>query len=114
MFKQVLTSLGYQVVGQTSSVDALSLFELNPEAFDLVITDMTMPHMNGDMLAGQLMQIKPDIPIILCTGFSSKIDEQKALSMGIKAFLSKPIFKKEISKVIRQVLDGAEKDSKKK
>jgi CheY-like chemotaxis protein len=64
-----------------------------------------MPHMTGEKLAENLMQIRPDIPVILCTGFSSMIDEQKALSMGIRAFISKPVLKREIAEAIRAVLD---------
>ncbi len=72
----------------------------------LVITDMTMPQMTGENLAGELIRIKPDIPIILCTGFSASMDEKKAMDMGIRAFVSKPILKRELSEIIRKVLDG--------
>ncbi len=66
---------------------------------------MTMPHMTGADLAQELMRIKPNIPIILCTGFSAKIDDQKASAMGIRAFVLKPIVKREIAATIRKVLD---------
>ena len=103
--KQVLESLGYDVVARNSSIEALGLFKEKRDRFDLVITDMTMPHMTGEKLAENLMQIRPDIPVILCTGFSFMIDEQKALNMGIRAFISKPMLKQEIAETIRQVLD---------
>jgi FixJ family two-component response regulator len=66
---------------------------------------MTMPHMTGEKLAEKLMQIRSDIPVILCTGFSSIIDERKALGMGIRAFITKPVLKREIAETIRRVLD---------
>ena len=105
MGKQTLESLGYDVVARSSSIEALELFKKKKDRFDLVITDMTMPNMTGEKLAEKLMQIRPDIPVILCTGFSSMIDEQKALDMGIRAFISKPILKREIVEAIRKVLD---------
>ena len=104
MGKLVLESLGYDVVARNSSIEALALFKEKKDHFDLVITDMTMRHMTGDKLAEKLLQIRPDIPVILCTGFSSMIDEQKALGMGIRAFISKPILKREIAEAIRSVL----------
>lgn len=103
--KQILNSLGYDVVTRTSSIEALQLFEEKKDHFNLVITDMTMPHMTGIKLAENLLQIRPDIPVILCTGFSSMIDEQEALDMNIRAFISKPILKQEIAETIRKVLD---------
>ena len=91
---------------EPSSIEALELFKAKKDRFDLVITDMTMPKMTGENLSKELMKIRPDIPVILCTGFSAKIDEKKALNMGIKAFVSKPILKREIAETIRAVLDG--------
>ena len=103
--KRILESLGYGVVARNSSIEALELFKEKKDHFDIVITDMTMPHMTGEKLAEKLMQIRPDIPVILCTGFSFMIDEQKALNMGIRAFISKPMLKQEIAETIRKVLD---------
>ncbi|MFO7555696.1 MAG: response regulator [Desulfobacterales bacterium] len=105
MGKQILESLGYDVVARNSGIEALELFREKKDRFDLVITDMTMPHRTGEKLAENLMQLRPDIPVILCTGFSAMIDEPKALSMGIRAFISKPILKQEIAEAIRKVLD---------
>jgi len=103
--KRILESLGYGVVARNSCIEALELFKEKKDHFDIVITDMTMPHMTGEKLAEKLMQIRPDIPVILCTGFSFMIDEQKALNMGIRAFISKPMLKQEIAETIRKVLD---------
>jgi two-component system cell cycle sensor histidine kinase/response regulator CckA len=105
MGRQILESLGYNVIARNSSIEALELFKEKKNSFDLVITDMTMPHITGEKLAENLMLIRPDIPVILCTGFSSMIDEQKALGMGIRAFVSKPVLKRELAKTIRKVLD---------
>ncbi len=100
----MLEYLGYKVIARTSSIGALEAFRNNPQGFDLVITDMTMPNMTGKDLAKELMIIRPDIPIILCTGFSEKIDEIKAKEMGI-FFVMKPIALSQISNTIRKVLD---------
>jgi len=105
--KNILESLGYQVESRTSSIEALELFKAMPEKFDLVVTDMTMPNLRGDQLAKQLMEIRPGIPVILCTGFSSMIDEKKALKKGIRAFVFKPFLKHDMAKTIRKVLDEA-------
>ena len=103
--KQILESLGYNVSVRTSSIEALELFKEKKDRFDLVITDMTMPHMTGEKLVEELMRIRLNIPVILCTGFSSRIDGQKALGMGIRAFISKPFLKREIAEAVRKVLD---------
>jgi CheY-like chemotaxis protein len=108
--KRILESLGYKVVTSTSSIEVLELFQKNPDQFDLVITDMTMPFMTGDELATELMQIRPDIPVIMCTGYSEKITEEKALSLGIRAYLGKPLFKSEIAETVRRVLDKNHED----
>ena len=102
---QMLKRLGYDVVTRTASNEALDLFKVQPEKYDLVITDMTMPGMMGDELAGELMQIRPDIPVILCTGFSQRITEKKAKHLGIKAFLMKPLVMRSLAVTIRKVLD---------
>jgi PAS domain S-box-containing protein len=106
--KQTLESLGYSVTTRTSSIEALELFRAKLEKFDLVITDMTMPHMTGDELAKEIIHIRPDMPIVLCTGYSARINQQQALEMGIRAFVSKPVVKRQIAESIRQVLDGKE------
>ena len=103
-FKPMLERLGYQVTVKTSSVEALDAFKAMPDYYDVVITDMTMPMMTGVDLAKALIQIHSDIPIILCTGFSKMIDEEKAKEIGISAFVMKPMVISEIAKTIRQVL----------
>lgn len=107
MEKQMLERMGYKVVSRTNSIEALETFRANPYKFDLVITDMAMPNMPGDKLAAELTQIRPDIPILLCTGFSETISEDKAMALGIKGFLMKPVVMKNLSKKIRDVLGKA-------
>ncbi len=103
--KQILEKLGYEVVAGTSSVEALELFRSEPEKFDIVITDMTMPQMTGDKLARKIMQIRPDIPIILCTGFSERITDDKAKKMGIKMFAMKPLVMRDLAVMVRKALE---------
>jgi two-component system cell cycle sensor histidine kinase/response regulator CckA len=102
---QRLSGLGYQVVTSTSSMDALKLFEAEPDGFDLVITDYTMPAMTGIDLAKKLLAIKPGIPVILVSGLNEKIMPEKIEEAGIRAFLSKTTGKRELAGLIRQVLD---------
>ena len=88
--KESLRYLGYRVVSRTSSVEALELFQKNPGHFDLVITDIIMPGLTGDRLAIEMMKIRKDIPIILCTGYSEHMTEEKAKELGIRGFIMKP------------------------
>ncbi len=104
---RILERLGYQVFSRMSSVDALEAFRSNPTAFDLVITDMNMPDVTGDRLAEEMISIRPDLPVILCTGFSERIDPEQAKAMGIRGFLMKPVIKADMAKMIRTVLDEA-------
>ncbi len=105
MEKQMLERLGYHVTVRTSSTDALEAFRTQPDKFDVVITDMTMPNMTGDKLAAELIKIRPAIPIILCTGFSEMMSKEKTAALGIKGFLMKPVVMKDLSSIIRKVLD---------
>ena len=105
MEQQMLENLGYRVTARTDSAEALKVFAEHPQNFDLVITDMTMPHMTGDQLAQKMLDIEPNIPVILCTGFNQGITEEKALAMGIQKFVMKPVVKKELATTIRTVLD---------
>ena len=100
-----LRRLGYEVVSRRDSREALEAFRATPQRFDLVITDQTMPHMTGEMLARELRRLRPDIPIILCTGFSHVIDAEKARALGIDAFVMKPIVMHEFARTIQQVVD---------
>jgi CheY-like chemotaxis protein len=101
----LLEPLGYEVVVTTSSLAALETFRAAAHRFDLVITDQTMPAMTGEALARAVRQIRPDIPIILCTGFSHTMDADKARALGIDAFLFKPLRAWELSATIQQVLE---------
>jgi CheY-like chemotaxis protein len=101
----MMTSLGYHVTCRTSSIEALEAFRTNQNSFDLVITDMTMPNMRGDNLARELLKIRPDIPIIICTGFSEMISEEKAKNLGIRRLIMKPLVMNDIAKAVRAVLD---------
>jgi len=104
---QMLSRLGYRVNKQLKSLDALKIFKANPDNFDLVITDMTMPDMTGDQLAKELMSIRPDIPIMICTGFSERISKEQAETNKVKGFLMKPVIKSEMAQMVRRVLDEA-------
>ncbi len=106
---RILESLGYQVEIRTDSHEALELFKTQPNAFDLIITDMTMPEMTGDRLAEAVLDVRPNIPVILCTGFSATIDEIKAKAIGVRAFVAKPMLKVEIAHLIRRILDEKRK-----
>jgi PAS domain S-box-containing protein len=105
MWSQLLGRLGYVVTTRNSSLKALGLFRSNAGDFDLVITDMTMPNMTGYELAIELMKIRPDIPVILCTGYSKSVSGRMALEIGIKAFVHKPIITADLAKTVRKVLD---------
>jgi CheY-like chemotaxis protein len=100
-----LESLGYSIQGRTDPLEALETFEADPDAFDLVITDMAMPHMTGDQLASEILVIRPKMPIILCTGYSEKISEEKAYKIGIRSFVMKPMDQTEFATSVRKVLD---------
>jgi PAS domain S-box-containing protein len=102
--KEMLENLGYTVTAQERAADALALFAAHPANFDLVITDMTMPHLTGDRLSEKLRRIRPDIPIILCTGFNELISKEKAAELGIKGFLMKPFALRELSSCVRDLL----------
>ena len=107
--KEVLEKLGYDVTIRTSSTEALELFKAKPGYFDLVITDMSMPNMTGEQLSRELMKIRPELPIILCTGFSHIISKEKAYEIGIKAFVMKPLVRKDLAETVRRVLDRKKK-----
>jgi len=103
--QSVLNYLGYRVETRSDPREALALFAERPGEFDLVITDMTMPRMTGASLAGEIMSIRPGIPVIICTGHSDLIDEETAKNMGISSFLMKPVTLEKMAKTIREVLD---------
>ncbi len=103
---EILELLGYDVTGMISAPQALDHFAGHSDRYDLVITDMTMPNMTGDRLAEQLRRISPHIRILLITGFSELITKEKAETMGIDGFLTKPVQLSHMAKTIRQVIDG--------
>ena len=104
--RQMLERLGYTVTAISSPVEALQMFKADPDAFDLIVTDMTMPDMTGDRLAFEMLAARPDVPIILCTGYSERITEDEAEMMGIKAFAMKPLAIRELAATVRKALDG--------
>ncbi|MGB5684418.1 MAG: MASE3 domain-containing protein [Candidatus Electrothrix sp.] len=105
MNQRILETLGYQTLAYTDSSEALAAFQQQPGAVDLVLTDMTMPKMTGDELTRKLLALRPDLPVIICTGFSELIDEEKARELGARALMMKPLTKRELACAVRQVLD---------
>lgn len=105
MLSRILTSLGYTVEAKKDSSEALAAFSAQPEAFDFIITDMTMPKLSGVQLIQRIRELRADIPIILCTGFSDLVDRDKAAELGVNKFLMKPIIKRDVAEAIREVLD---------
>ncbi len=103
--KKMIESLGYNAIIETDSIEALKTFSEDPDKFDLVITDQTMPHMTGYDLAKHLMDLRHDIPVILCTGYSEMVTPERAKESGIREFLMKPVNRGEIADTIRKVLD---------
>ena len=104
--QKMLRHLGYHVEAMTSSIEALETFREQPDRFDLVITDQTMPGMTGEEFAMEMMALRSDIPVILCTGFSHIVNEEKAKAMGIRKFIMKPVVTSELAIKIREVLDN--------
>jgi len=102
--REILQKLGYKVIDSTDSVQALEMFTEKPDDYDLIITDMTMPCMMGIDLASEILKIRPETPIILCTGHSDMIDEEKAKKKGIRRFIMKPLRQRELAKAVRSVL----------
>jgi CheY-like chemotaxis protein len=107
--KKMLEKLGYEVVAGTDSRNALDVFRAQPASFDLMITDQTMPHMTGDMLAREVLKVRSDMPIILCSGNNPSesycLPLEKARAIGIKEFLTKPYERSEMSQVIHRILN---------
>jgi len=103
--EDALSRYGYRVTAFSNGADAIKHFSKDPMAYDLLITDMTMPNMTGDKLARRILQKRPDIPVIMCTGYSEIMDEKKAEPLGIDAFLYKPVIIEKMLEVIRGVLD---------
>jgi PAS domain S-box-containing protein len=108
MGKQMLEHLGYRVTVRTDSSDALNALRSHPQDFDLVISDRTMPRMTGFELAERIKTIRPDIPIILCTGYSDELEVERAAALGISRMVMKPLGMNELAEAVRSALDGAE------
>ena len=109
MATTILERLGYNVTALSSSTEALALFASIPEAFDLVITDQTMPDLTGAELTKRIRAVRKDIPVILVTGFSETVDADRARRMDIQQLLMKPIIKQELAEAIRKVMDERER-----
>jgi PAS domain S-box-containing protein len=109
LVKKRLEMQGYQVETKNNPVDALELVRSRPDRFDLIITDMTMPMMTGDKLAGEILSIRPDMPIILCSGYSDRIDAEKAAALGIRKYIEKPLNMSDFMVSIRKVLDESQR-----
>jgi len=105
MVKRMLERMGYQVEARLDPLQALERFEAGPYDFDLVVTDMTMPGMTGAALTREVKAVRPDIPVIVCTGYSALIDEDRAAAMGIEGYIVKPVVMKDMARTIRAVLD---------
>ena len=104
--EQMFQRLGYRVEALSDPVAALETFRADPHRFHLVVLDMTMPHMTGDQLTKEIRDIRSDVPIILCSGYSDMIDGRKASELGVQALMMKPMIMGEIARVVRQVLDA--------
>lgn len=104
--KMALDKRGYSTYSYTSSVEALEAFQADPHRFDLVVTDMNMPKLTGVEIANRMMAVRPDIPIILCTGFSENITREQALELGLKDLIYKPVLTRNLLAAIRSTLDG--------
>ncbi len=102
---EVLTTLGYNVSVYQKPLEALEYFRHNSDKFDIIITDMTMPKMTGDKLAAAVHIIRPEMPVIMCTGFSEIISKEKIKELGITALLTKPVPVKDFATAIRKALD---------
>ena len=96
--------LGYKVTGCASSLDALETFRATPERYDAVVTDQTMLNLSGEDLAREILQIRPDLPIILCTGLSHTMMEEKARDLGIRKILLKPFLSQELDRVFQEIM----------
>jgi len=107
-----LERLGYTVTKETSSQRALDAFEQNPERFDLLMSDLSMPEMNGIKLAGRMKELKPELPVIICTGFTDRITDETIRKIGIDGYILKPFIKRELAQTMRRVLDGPSENQK--
>ncbi len=103
---RILGQLGYHVVTRTSAIDAIEVFRSSPDQFDLVITDYAMPDLNGIELATKILEIRQNVPVIVCTAGRDRIADHAARSLGIQAFVMKPLDRRQLAVLVRKVLDG--------
>lgn len=108
LIKEILTKYGYTVDVFTNGVQAWQEFQKQPDKYDLIITDMTMPFMTGAELAQKIIGVRPKVPVILFTGYSEMINRGKSMAIGIKEFIQKPMAMNQLLKSVRQVLDKKE------
>jgi CheY-like chemotaxis protein len=106
VYREILEKYGYTVAGESSPQEALEIFRSRPHEFDLVITDMTMPHMTGDELIREILKIRPDMPVIICTGYNDWLDKHVIDEMGVRGAIKKPVGAKQLAETVRNVLDG--------
>jgi len=107
LVRENLKHHGYTIITQTSSREALNMFLKTPDQFDLVITDLSMPQMNGESFAQELLSVRPDIPIILCTGLNQAFADEHVKAIGVQGSLLKPFTESDVANTIRRVLDRA-------
>jgi PAS domain S-box-containing protein len=112
MSHKTLQRLGYNVTSTTDPKEALALFLQDPSRFELVVTDQAMPGITGMKLAERMLEVRKDLPIILCTGYSDVASAEKAKAAGISTFLSKPYRKQVLAETVRQLLDGSKQQRK--
>ncbi|MBU0944625.1 MAG: PAS domain S-box protein [Proteobacteria bacterium] len=103
--KKMFTRYGYRISTFSDPVQALESFTAEPDQYDLIITDMSMPHLTGDRLAKKVLQIRPNLPVILCTGYSEKMNKEKALALGIRKYFQKPLIMSELVQCVQQILE---------
>ncbi len=105
LYRRHLERLGYDVKSTTKPVEALEWFKADPDQFDVIITDMTMPRMTGDRLAAEVLKIRPHMPVIICTGYSERMSAKKAEALGVRKYIEKPIDLRNLASSLREVLD---------
>lgn len=104
---QFLKRVGFEVIFTTSSIEALEIFKKNPDQIALLLTDLTMPHLDGADLAAKMKAIKPDLPVILCTGYGEEVGRQQARTLQLAACLAKPVTRDELVAAVRSALNSA-------
>ena len=103
--EELLEDRGYQVTALTDSWEALGLFESDPQAVDLVLTDQTMPNLAGDKLAKAMLARRPDLPVIICTGYSDRMDEERAKDLHIAGYFTKPVDPAKLTSLMSTLLN---------